>query len=89
MRLAEHFTEPITSVLGPSSDEKGQNMVPRLVESFAFILTLLVVSSWAEVGVVQLMAVVWEENAFLILFIEMFAGHRTVLLAQTALPVWL
>ena len=46
-------------------------MVPRLFESFAFILTLLVVSSWAEVGVVQLMAVVWEENAFLILFIEL------------------
>ena len=63
IRLAEHFTRPITSVLGSSSDEKGQNMVPRLVESFAFILTLLVVSSWAEVGVETLMG--WEETAFL------------------------
>ena len=61
MRLAEHFTESITSVLDPSSDDKGQNMVPRLFESFAFILTLMVVSSWAEVGVVQLMAVVGKK----------------------------
>ena len=61
MRLAEHFTEPITSVLDPSSDEKSQNMVPRLFESFAFILTLLVVSSWAEVGAETLMAVVGKK----------------------------
>ena len=61
MRLAEHFTESITSVLDPSSDDKGQNMVPRLFESFAFILTLMVVSSWAEVGVV---AIVGEKPHF-------------------------
>ena len=61
MRLAEHFTEPITSMLDSSSDENGQNMVLQLFESFAFILTFLVVSSWAEVGVV---AIVGEKPHF-------------------------
>ena len=39
-------------------------MVPSLFQPFAFVLTLLVASSWAEVGAVQLKSVVFGGNLF-------------------------